>query len=62
MEIKTYRENRKDYPWVAEDSEGHKVNAATKEAAINVLQSLYHILPGVADQQRVAIPTDARLT
>lgn len=47
MEIKAYRTNNKRFPWTAEDSEGHSVNAVTKDAAINALKNIYQLLPKV---------------
>ena len=48
MEIKVYRTNDKRFPWTAEDSEGHSVNAVTKDAAINALKNIYQLLPKVS--------------
>jgi len=61
MEIKTYRTNNKRFPWTAEDSEGHKIEAATKEAAVNALKNLFHLLPSIADDQRVTIPNEVKI-
>jgi len=61
MEIKTYRTKNKKFPWTAEDSEGHKIEAVTKESAVNALKNVFHLLPKIAEDQRVVIPNEVKI-
>lgn len=61
MEIKTYRTNNKRFPWTAEDSEGHSVNAVTKDAAINALKNIYQLLPKASIPQNIGSFNEVKL-
>ena len=61
MEIKTYKTKDPRFPWAAEDSEGHVVNAKTKDSAINALRTLYQLVPKISEQQVVSIPNEVKL-
>lgn len=61
MEIKTYKTNDPRFPWAAKDSEGHVVNAKTKDAAINILRTLYQLVPKISEQQVVSISNEVKL-
>ena len=61
MEIKTYKTKDPRFPWVAEDNEGHVVNAKTKDAAINTLKTLYQLVPKISEQQVVSISNEVKL-
>ena len=57
MEIKAYRTNNKRFPWTAEDSEGHSVNAV----AINALKNIYQLLPKVPIPQNIGSFNEVKL-
>lgn len=58
MDIKVYKTTNALFPWTAEDTEGHKVNGATKEAAVNGLRNIYQLLPKVHTQ---SVPNEVKL-
>lgn len=61
MDIKVYKTKDPKFPWTAEDTEGHSINARTKDAAINTLRNLYQIVPKIPSQQVVDIPNEVKL-
>lgn len=58
MDIKVYKTGNKRFPWRAEDAEGHSIDAVTKDAAINCLKNMYHILPTAQNNQHFDIPSE----
>ena len=61
MDIKAYRINNKTFPWRAEDAEGHYIDGKTKEAAMNALRTMFHLIPKVTEDQSVSIPNEVHI-
>lgn len=61
MEIKVYKTDNKAFPWRAEDEDGHYIDGRTKEAAMNALKTMFHLIPKVSQDQTVSIPKEVKL-